>query len=88
MVAVKFVTVRLLIVLAISVTVPEKSAARADCHFVMLPVFPLNVNGVLFVPVHTVAPPPMLPPTLAGFTVTTPLALLADVHAPLVTTAR
>ena len=37
----------------------------------MLPVFPDNVNVVLFVPVHTVALPAMVPPTDAGSTVIT-----------------
>ncbi len=74
--------------LLISVTVPEKSAASADCHLITLPVLPLNVKFVLFVPVHTVAPPLILPPTLAAFTVTIPLELLSNAHAPLVTTAR
>jgi hypothetical protein len=34
------------------------------------PIFPLNVNTVLFVPEQTVAPPAIDPPTLAGLTVT------------------
>ena len=36
----------------------------------MLPVCPDKVNPVEFVPVHTVAPPAMLPPTEVGDTVT------------------
>ena len=73
--------------MAISVTVPEKSEAVADCHFVTVPVLPDNVNVVEFVPVHTVADPAIDPPTDAGDTVTVPVAELADEHAPLVTTA-
>ena len=69
MVAVRFVAVFVVVVLAMSVTVPEKSDAVADCHLVILPVCPLNVNVVLLVPVHRVAPPLILPPTLAGLTV-------------------
>ncbi len=42
---------------------------------------------VLFVPVHTVALPAMLPPTDAGLTVTVAVALFAAEHAPLVITA-
>ena len=57
------------------------------CHFVIVPVWPLNVNVVLFVPVHTVALPAMLPPTDAGLTVTVAVALFAAEHAPLVITA-
>ena len=64
MVAVKFVTVILAVVLAISVTVPEKSDANADCHFVIEPVCPDNVKTVLLVPVQTVAEPAIDPPTL------------------------
>ena len=74
-------------VFAISVTVPEKSDAVADCHFVIEPVCPDNVKVVEFVPVHTVADPAIVPPTDAGDTVTVPVAEFADEHAPLVTTA-
>ena len=42
---------------------------------------------VLFVPVHTVALPAMLPPTDEGLTVTVAVALFAAEHAPLVITA-
>ena len=58
------------------------------CHLVTLPVCPLHVNVVLFVPEHTVAPPEMLPPTELAFTVIVAQELFADEHAPLVTTAR
>ena len=56
-------------VFTISIIVPVKSDTVADCHLVIFPVFPLNVRLVLFVPVHTVADPLTVPPTLAGFTV-------------------
>ena len=55
-------------VLAISVTVPEKSDAVADCHFVIEPVCPDKVKVVEFVPVHTVALPAIVPPTDVGDT--------------------
>ena len=54
----------------------------------MEPVFPDNVNVVLFVPVHTVAPPAIVPPTEAGLTVTVAVPEFADAHEPLVITAR
>ena len=73
--------------MAISVTVPEKSDAVADCHFVTVPVLPDNVKVVEFVPVHTVADPANVPPTDVGDTVTVVDEEFADEHAPLVTTA-
>ena len=42
---------------------------------------------VEFVPVHTVAPPAIVPPADAGETVTVAEALFVDEHAPLVITA-
>ena len=39
-----------------------------DCHWIV-PVLPLKVNTVLFVPVHTAALPLIVPATLAGLTV-------------------
>ena len=75
-------------VFAISVTVPEKSEAVADCHFVTVPVLPDNVKVVEFVPVHTVVLPAIVPPTEAGDTVMVVDDEFADEHAPLVTTAR
>ena len=54
----------------------------------MVPVFPLKVNIVLLVTVHTVVAPVMLPATDAGFTVIVTLEVLAEVQTPLVTTAR
>ncbi len=41
----------------------------------MLPVLPESVSVVLFVPVHTVAAPAMLPATEAGETVTVLVAV-------------
>ena len=42
---------------------------------------------MLFVPVHTLPDPVILPDTLAGFTVTVTLEVVAEVHTPLVTIA-
>ncbi len=53
----------------------------------MVPVCPLKVKVVEFVPVHTVAPPAIDPPTDAGDTVIVALDEFAAEHAPLVTTA-
>ena len=58
------VAVRLAVVFTISVTTPEKSAAKAVCHFVIFPVYPLSDNKVELVPEHTVAAPAIDPPTL------------------------
>ena len=85
---VRLVAVKLVVVLAISVTVPEKFEAEADCHFVTEPVLPLRVRVVLLVPEQTVVLPEILPPTEAGETVIVAVAELADEQAPLVTTAR
>ena len=74
--------------MAILVTAEEKSLTVEDSQRVTVPVMPLNVNDVLFVPVHTVALPAMLPPTEAWFTVTFATVLFAGAHTPLVTTAR
>ena len=74
-------------VFAISVTVPEKSDAVADCHFVILPVCPDNVKVVEFVPVQTVAPPAILPPTDAGDTVIVALDENVESHTPDLITA-
>ena len=54
----------------------------------MVPVFPLKVNTVLLVPVQTVAAPVMLPATEVGFTAIVTLDVVAELHTPLVTTAR
>ena len=47
-----------------------KPALSSSSHLVIVPVLPLKVKVVLFVPIHTVALPAILPPTLAGSTVT------------------
>ena len=54
----------------------------------MLPVLPDNVNVVLFVPVHTAVAPAIVPATDVGLTVIVAAALVAELHTPLVTTAR
>ena len=53
-----------------------------DSQRVTLPVWPLNVNTVEFVPVHTVALPAMVPPTDTGSTVIVTGVVLTDVHDP------
>ena len=53
----------------------------------MEPVYPLNVKVVEFVPVQTVAPPAIDPPTDAGETVTVAEALFAAAQVPLLITA-
>ena len=60
--------------MTISDTDELKSEAVELCHFVIVPVWPLNVNTVLLVPEHTVALPAMLPPTEAGSTTIVPAA--------------
>jgi hypothetical protein len=57
-----------------------------DCHWIV-PVLPESVKVVLFVPVQTVAAPLIVPATDTGFTVMVALALLVELHTPLVTTA-
>ena len=47
----------------------------------------LNVKTVELVPVQTVVPPEIDPPTEVGDTVTVAVALFAAEHAPLVITA-
>ena len=58
-----------------------------DCHCIV-PVFPLKVSTVLLVPVQTVVGPVMLPATDVGLTFIVTLDVVAELHAPLVTTAR
>jgi len=74
------------VVFEISCTSDEKLSDEY-CHLVTLPVLPPKVKPVLFVPVHTVAPPDILPPTDVGLTVTVAELEFALEHAPLVTTA-
>ncbi len=59
----------------------------ADCHLTIVPVCPDNVNPVEFVPVHTVAPPAIDPPTDAGDTVIVAVDENAESHAPDLMTA-
>jgi len=77
------VAVWLVVVFAILVKPVLKSDAVDDCHLTILPVCPLKVKLVELVPLHTVALPDILPPTLAGFTVTVALALDTESHTPL-----
>ena len=58
-----------------------------DCHCIV-PVFPVKVSAVLLVPVQTVAAPLMLPATDVGLTAIVTLDVVAELHTPLVTTAR
>ena len=69
MVAVKLVAVNVVVVLATLVPAVAK-LSNEDSHRVMLPVCPLKVNTVELVPVHTVAPPAIVPPTDTALTVT------------------
>ncbi len=69
MVDVRFVTVKPVVIFAISETPEAKLDIDDDCHFVTVPVFPLKVNNVLFVPEQTDALPEIVPPTERGLTV-------------------
>ena len=53
----------------------------------MVPVFPLSVKVVLFVPLHAVDAPEMVPETDVDETVIVAEALFAAEQIPLVTTA-
>ena len=55
--------------------------SREDSQRVMEPVYPLKVKVVEFVPVQTVAPPAMVPPTETGETVMVPVAF-TEPHPP------
>ena len=74
------VAVNVVVVLAISASAVVKSLAVEDCHLVTLPVLPLNVRVVLLVPVHTVAPPAMVPPTEDELTVTSTAVRVDEGH--------
>ena len=82
------VAVRVEVTLLMSVTLEAKLLTVEDCHLVTLPVFPLRVRTVLFVPVQTVALPATVPPTEAGLIVTIAVVLGTTEHAPLVSMAR
>ena len=86
MVAITFVAVNVVVVLAILVPAVAK-LSNEDSQRVILPVCPLKVNVVELMPVQTVALPAMVPPTDVGLTVTVAVALLAAEQAPLVITA-
>ena len=77
----------MVVVFAILVTFEEKLDTVDDCHLTILPVCPLSVKLVLFVPVHTLAPPAIVPPTLVGLTMILSVVLFAAEQLPLVTTA-
>ncbi len=87
MVAVKFVAVNEVVVLAILVTAVANVLEVEDSQRVIPPVCPLKVKAVELVPVQTVALPAMVPPTDAGLTVTVAVALFAAAQEPLVITA-
>jgi uncharacterized membrane protein len=84
-VEVKLVAVNVVVVLAMFVPAVAK-LFKEDSQRVILPVCPLKVNTVEFVPVHTDALPAMDPPTDA-ITVTVAVALFAAAQEPLVRTA-
>ncbi len=84
------VTVNVVDVLAISVGL-AKLLVVDDCHLVTVPVCPLNVKVVEFVPVQTGDDPVVMatePPTDVGLTSINCDAEFAAAQAPLVTTAR
>ena len=58
-----------------------------DCHC-MVPVFPLKVSTVLFVPEQTVVAPVIVPATDTGFTFIVTDGVFAAKQTPLVTAAR
>jgi hypothetical protein len=58
-----------------------------DCHWID-PTEPFSVSTLLFPEAHTVVSPVAVPATVAGLTVIVAVALFAEVHTPLVTTAR
>ncbi len=68
MVVVKLEAVKLVVVLVISIA-DAKFVLVELCHLVILPVLPLRLKVVEFVPEQTVADPAIVPPTLAGLTV-------------------
>ena len=80
--AVKLVAVKVVVVFAMVVTPEAKVLEVEDSHLTTLPVCPLKVKVVEFVPVQTEALPAIVPPTDAGLTVTVPVALFAVVQVP------
>jgi len=79
-VAVKFVAVNVVVVLAIAVPAVAK-LFKEDSQPLIVPVYPLNVNVVEFVPEHTVVPPEIVPPTDTGEIVTEAVEVYAE-HNP------
>ncbi len=84
--AVKLDAVNVLVVLATLVPGVVKLSSE-DSHRVTVPVIPLKVSEVEFVPAQTVVLPAMDPPTEEGEMVMVAVALLTSGQAPLVTTA-
>ncbi len=64
MVSVRSLTVKIFVVLEISVTVTQLSVV--DCHLSTVPVNPDKVRVLVFVPVHTEAGSAIVPPTETG----------------------
>ena len=54
---------------------------------VTVPVLPVNVKVVEFVPVQTEVPPEIVPPTEVGSTLTLAISLYSGAHSPLFTCA-
>ncbi len=75
-----------MVVLAILVPAVAKLSVD-DSHRVTVPVIPLKVRVVEFVPEQTVVLPAIVPPTEAGETVIAAVVLLTAGHAPLLTMA-
>ena len=83
-VRVKAPDVNVLLVLLISV---QTEPSREDCHFVIVPVYPLKVNMPLVLPEQIVEPPLTVPPTPVGSTVIVAIAEKSSTHTPFFTTA-
>jgi hypothetical protein len=86
-VAVKSVAVNVVVVLAMLVTAEANVLEVEDSQRVIVPVWPLKVSVVAFVPAQTVALQVIVPPTEAGETVTVAIALFAELHTLFVITA-
>ena len=68
-------------------TISVKVILSVDDFHCIVPVLPLSVNVVLFVPVQTVVAPPIVPATLVGLTVMVDTDEISLLQTPLVTTA-
>ena len=88
MVCVKLVSVILVVVLFIVLGLVNILSV-ADSHLKILPVCPLKVKSVLFVPVQTIVAPDMVPPTVSGSaeTVTVVVPEFTEEQTPLFITA-